>query len=1215
MTDDRLLVPTHLTAMVASRPEALLTPFIRTPPDYSKLKRFSPIGPQPFAWNEADDPGPGAHLHWLLPRPLRHAPDATQGGAGFPLVPNRWVVVRVPTAGTAKGGGVAAWIVVSDEVSADGASPFVDPTTPAGEIPKPVRMGTSYVLDAKLTSLPDTGAPFLQAVGPGKATFAVWAPGVQSIFAFHDQLDGVPAGTFTYHVAGWYSSGDPLGAVTWSAQGDGSWVDDTFGFTAWTGRTKPPSAMLVHAFLYGVAWDPDGANHPLPSYPQDVPRTVTVAVGNTAIDALAAVVAKDHSPAEGQMLQAFQYGLLDSYDQPASGTVLDRAIRRHWYGAAPGGTVWRVVAIQSGPAALPTPPPAKLTQAQAVLLDALNADQRELDRQARILDSMRWRLSVLWWKHQWMAADRLRRVRGVDRTWLQTQLAVHLGMTTPAAGGVTPYVEQVEAQAAAVDRLTAAVAADGAALDAALDAATQQRKAASLPQYQLATDPTVLVTGLGRATVLDPAEPPACRVASQTVNSIGAKTPAVPALTDPHGLLPPGVQELHTEAVVLSPPPAGKPAPPAPRTRFPPPPAAMAAWSPSWIPLLLDWRVTVLNAPAYSDADTSSPVWTFDQSHWSFDGTDYHWAGPPDPSRFDENASLAMQLEGRTFITPHLPVTLAAQLDEYVKQHRLRDDALEELLTDLDTTLRGVAEQDILSQNLSGLRSLMTQRDPSPTTPPPPGRIADALGPDPQRGFPRPFPSETDLPVWDFAPVAGSFFVIDALTVIDHQGQAVDVTYANHNPQPYAENVDEALGLYPLAAPGVRTPMSMDPPPPDPLPRHVAGRMLQLPPRLAQEAQVRFGLRSADGSDADVTLASQSTPVCGWILPNHLDGSLAVYDAAGNALGELSMSSHPRAGYVPKWTPDPTNADAPASAGAIPNQYVAAMLAALCDRDDDGAGLSDLLLTIDETLWTIEPGSTRTDQDLAVLVGRPLAVVRAELSLVLRGLPVVSQDWWNTFAVDPAKLPHPADQPVALAAVDGGVGELTWSVRLGDAGLRDDGLIGYFVDDPFKPADTWTRLMATSPPAAVKSGYVAQPGTAGTPYVRLRFVDDTVTTLDPAQLEAARLTLLVDPRASVHAFTGLLPVTSLQVPSWYTSTALRAMSYLFRAGPILTPPDELRFPRPSERRGQWSWFDRVGGTAPLAPADQNATLPRTPPRAVEGWLKLTPNPPVEGTST
>jgi hypothetical protein len=107
--------------------------------------------------------------------------------------------------------------------------------------------------------------------------------------------------------------------------------------------------------------------------------------------------------------------------------------------------------------------------------------------------------------------------------------------------------------------------------------------------------------------------------------------------------------------------------------------------------------------------------------------------------------------------------------------------------------------------------------------------------------------------------------------------------------------------------------------------------------------------------------------------------------------------------------------------------------------------------------------------------------------------------------------------------------------------------------------------------------------------------------------------MLIDPRASVHAFTGLLPVTSLGLSSGFITPALRALSYLFRAGPILTSPDAVRMPRPAERSGTWSWFDLVLGHAvDLKPADGGTRLPPTPPVALEGWLKLTPNPPNGG---
>jgi hypothetical protein len=282
------------------------------------------------------------------------------------------------------------------------------------------------------------------------------------------------------------------------------------------------------------------------------------------------------------------------------------------------------------------------------------------------------------------------------------------------------------------------------------------------------------------------------------------------------------------------------------------------------------------------------------------------------------------------------------------------------------------------------------------------------------------------------------------------------------------------------------------------------------------------------------------------------------------------------------------------------------MLGALMARTDNGAGFWDFFQAIDETLWTITPRDQNPDADLSVLVGRPLAIVRAEVALQLRGTAYVSQDWWNTFDVDPNNLPD-ATQPAPLGAVDGGVTQPLWQVRLGSAALPDDGVVGYFLDDPASAAQTWATFNSVVLPAGATSGYVQPIGPGN--YLQLRFTDDTVQSPDPAQQQLARLTLLVDPRGTLHAFSGLLPVTQTQVPAVFVTPPLNKISYLFRAGPFLTSPDEVRIPRPAETHGTWAWFDHVlDATTALTAADGKVHFPATPPLAKEGWLKFTPNP-------
>ena len=133
---------------------------------------------------------------------------------------------------------------------------------------------------------------------------------------------------------------------------------------------------------------------------------------------------------------------------------------------------------------------------------------------------------------------------------------------------------------------------------------------------------------------------------------------------------------------------------------------------------------------------------------------------------------------------------------------------------------------------------------------------------------------------------------------------------------------------------------------------------------------------------------------------------------------------------MPAWQGDPTNPHAPQSVDAIPNPYVKEMLTAIWNRADNGVAFSEFLQVIDETLWTINPPGDKNDHNLAVLVGRPLAIVRAELSLRLQGLPICNQDWPNLFTAASITVDDPT-RPAQLAALDGGISSFLWPVRLG----------------------------------------------------------------------------------------------------------------------------------------------------------------------------------------
>jgi len=1272
MTDQYLLVPSHIDAMVLNQEASTATPFLRFQMEYENLKSFENPEPKPFGGASPRQPGAGIYLHWSIPQALRHGiysptSDADQSDTDFPLVPNRWLIIRTQ-AGCQPDQAVKVWVLESDYLDEiDGSNPFVNPHTLGKDgTPTPTKIGRVFRFTPEVKNLPSQPKPFLTAAGPGSVTFTHFSPGVDNVFSFYDDVlsndDQTPInnGEFSYSVIGWYSDpdrDDPLKNTTWSLNTDpeypGTYANDHFNWIVYSDTDDLPEKTLIHSLVSGVPWDRDGDNPPPDNFPTDIQENVKVAFGNNAIDALAAIVLLEGSnPTEADLLEAFHYNLLDKFDQPGSSEALNMSTRDHWFGSSPGGTLWRIVAAKRGDnPSLPLPPQPEITPEQKKALADLNTSQDDLDRQQRILSEMQGKLFDLWWKKNWQKCNEEKmRIPDKLNDYLKVQLPLQIGegSTCSDPTGTDPndeswYICKVNAQQRKVDQLSDQVSAGVTKVKQLLDE-KQELKATNKPEFNYPNDPVMLVTGLGRSTNYDPEESLVCRTLSQLVSKLNVdgidycidtscphniKTD-IPILDDPNHLLPDGVQQMSIENFFLSPDMFAQNilgdkslsekvidayktiSTPSADTQFTPVPRSMEAWIQPWIPLLLDWQVTVLKQPAYTcEEEGAAPI--FNRQYWDFDGTDYQWIGPTEATDedFDESDSGQMQLTGRTFITPQTSMTLAKQLDQYVKKHKMRDPNLEKLLEDLDKYLDDLAGHDILSQRLSGMTGMMIEKIMTQNVAPS-GDIADSLQ-DCNSGYPMPFPGSHASfaeAVWDFAPMRGSFFVINKLSVIDNFGRTIDLMLGNYSTCPQTEGDSLENYFYPYAGRNLKAPTAKDPKPGQPKSANPTDRMLQLPPRNILDSRLNFDMTPADPKKKDATESDSTNPVCGWIVPNHLDRSLSLYAADGTAWGELYLSLHDEKKYIPVWQPDPTNPDAPKQIGDIPNDFIKSILQVLNDRTDNGQGFYDFMQVIDETLWTVNPRGWRDDRNLSILIGRPLAVVRAEISLAMKGLPYTNQDWWHIFDIDAAYPPNPK-LPAALKQVDGGIFDHLWPVRLGSQVLSNDGLVGYYLDNPKDPSKTFTTFNSVCLPEGMETDYIQQIGKDN--YLNLKFIDDTVTSPDPLKNQTCSITMLVDPRGSIHAFTGLLPVTSIDVPSEIMSAAFDKMSYTFRAGPFLTAPEAIRIPKPAEQKGIWQWFDKVlNTTTTFVSTDGKARFPTTPSLVKEGWMAFKPNEKEEG---
>lgn len=355
--------------------------------------------------------------------------------------------------------------------------------------------------------------------------------------------------------------------------------------------------------------------------------------------------------------------------------------------------------------------------------------------------------------------------------------------------------------------------------------------------------------------------------------------------------------------------------------------------------------------------------------------------------------------------------------------------------------------------------------------------------------------------------------------------------------------------------------------------------LIQLPPALLQPAQLSFDLISASNDSVVFGPANPGAdPICGWVLPNHLDESLMAYDAGGNLLGEMAMGFPVSGPAIVCWTPAPGSTYTSLQQIAQQIKHFGPFLLELSQHPT--ATFSAFLLAIDETLWTTVPMGAAFDQSLAVLMGRPLAMVRAQLQFLLDGPPNSDPSWQYTFA--------PAT-PDMIA--------YEFGIELGNIAQLDDGLIGYFTGDNYTTFNV-----------------VAEADTAEGDYLHTIGVDDNYIYMPFDGKTSTYVSMLVDPRAGVHATSGILPDVTVSLPPQFTFDALAAMNITFRLDGILTDQQipatgspVILMPVPKEQSGTWSWLENDAGTwntYATAPNDTTARLSNVPPVLRRGLLQL-----------
>lgn len=1260
-----LLIPMFPEALLIGNPN-LASTWAATGYQYTNLALRGDPAPQPFqALPSGAGPGVGVNLMWTLPSALRSGrQQGASGSVEFPLAPNRWLVTR-SKAGTGSNPPVlTSWVVQSDYLGSAGTNFYPDPNTPNAYtkigLVTPLGSWTSGVPQAGfLTAVApanlsyaavfaNIGNVFAFSDPLGDADAGTYAYSILGWYATPDEdpLFGETPDTpdgFTSQ-AQWE---DILAALGWTtatdvATGEAAWTawlaanPVSGGPSATPAQLEDPAQVLCHAMIHGIEWT--GVDTAYKTYGSTGGRTPpAVAVGSNGGEALAVWLASTvGTPDTEGMIEKLLLALrnniaLEFTTDPAKFETATHAQR---FGNGYAGKVWvvqRPTDAQTNPTdSLGGNATVTLDPAATALLTQLNAKQAALDALNAVIDSQRQDLFAALWKQQ----------NGEFQSpEIQKQVSDYVTLLSNPATGLIPTATATAVQlqddvTALQSTLTAALAPPaepGAGTTAAYTLSSIDQ-----PRYMAPVDPVVLVAGAGLDTKLSPPgtfdgedELPG-RYTGQTISALtvpvaGTAQPVTLAagdLSPPLGgaanaSVPKEAADLWVETLLLDPgnatwlaslalakagvanptaaqvqtvasdiaarqtaPFAGNSlsvlpclalAAAAGLTGVPPAAVAVDPWTPPWTPVFMDWQVgwspTVPSPGTRTPAGDPSPL-TGMLEGWTLGEFDYGWDGTAVPSARD----IFM---GRTVLTPNQAVALGSQLASFLAAPSNLAQLPEFEVKALQDAQAELSNLDVLTQSLSGLNDQMLMRlsavsklDASPAV----ALTQNAAGYQPMTADGT-----------NFYPIRSGHFTIQRLWIVDAFGQILRVI-----------DTDGTIrNIQPLIAHSMATPGKGN------------ESYIQVPPRVTQPVRLDAHFLQSDDDLIRSNSSDATSPICGWVMPNHLDDSLTVFDAAGNNLGALITVQNDN-GAAARWDAVP-GTDLPlGSAPQIANAHLAGFVNGLLSRQgaDQAAVLAALLDAIDLTLWVTDPLGQPTGGNLAVLVGRPLAVVRVGLVLEPDGLPCTAQSWadtgkGNTRGFETVPLP----------------------IRVGDFGLDQNGATGYFLNDDYSrfyaangydPALCRARraLGSGSGPlprrlADVLSGGVTPASGAADDYV----VDGFTFPVRPDGTTTVTLTVLVDPRGLIPIVSGIQPLVTLTLPPGPVASALNAMFVTFRTGPVLTETDRIGMPLPSAVSGDWSWIERSGVSlwredGGIAPPGQVAALPASPAILREGWLKL-----------
>jgi hypothetical protein len=1128
----------------------------------------------------------GLHLHFIIPHYLgQHVPQKsglTMAG-NLPPAPNRWLVTK-----KTNGAIIKQWIIESDYVHNETYIPE------EAQCVIPFNTGQPFRFMGRKTLLSDTRTPGntfkslsgkpLTVLGYGDINFSSFYPNCLGVFGFYD-ADAELNSNSIYSVLGWNDdvNDDLLNSlveqlVTSNPSITNDAINkqllDLFKIQIDLDNVSLGSGTALRSIFYGELnadnTNPNGSNL----------GPIEIAIGNTGTEALSALLADNYSTNSDQkknieeqlesvLMNAQLEHLLTDF-----GPKFLEARHEKGFRAIHSGKIWKLTFdnTESNSNTDELFATSEMPNDLAHLLDDLNIAQHNYDQAINNIVDLKEQLYADWCKYMHLRYPPLgSRGAFIDADhvmyYLQNYSMEELNGIITATGTVI-YGDESKAfcptpKNIGANDLANTLNSKWAAINSLLTSENTTRISSKqkpiqlvlsvAPSYWTANAPVVLISGIDNGS-MDDYDGKATITQAQFYNSNQV-------------LNEQGISSNNTNDILnlLS----GKNS------------AKLSEQKTN--PFILDWEVDLILAKMHDSNKAIKP--SAIQDSFCVDQLG------PDLQKTSDVLGIPSVFSGSAFLSSHANVSILKQIENFFKTHISKkgisytsnnnlsnflnasdwDSALSVFNTqtviintkDFNTnpyytiwfTYKNLLTKNILSQTLSGFNDACLMRKKVTQLP-----VHEPIGFDYAKTFTSSVGKlveehKTSSPIvaFDFNPIRSGNFKVNRLSLIDNFGIVIPIPRNTINPV-VSNSLDDGSGN------------------------------AFLMPRFSQPARLNFRWLSSSG-EMEMNSHPASSPVVGWLLPNYLDNTIAVFDADGNALGYLDENG---TWALPPWV------DGTASIQTnISNTYLQNVILQLCSSNNF---FDDFVSATQEALNNIAPPDAHLYNTKATLMGRPMAVVRSQLSFEVKGLPAIDQSW-SSMIID-------------LNNCDG----KTWNyanrnnanwdsiklpIRLGEHMQLNDGLIGYWVENDNG------QLMNKFIAPETQSATVSPSDTNMDAYTGKNYQTQWLALKD----EPLTVTMLIDPTAKIHATSGVLPVKRITLPPEQYVHAMSKMALWFNTSYLIQPAElsgiNIALDLPPVAGYKWSWWDPFFNNLDIIKDNKQHT--NTSSQAQDGWLRLTPD--------